>query len=293
MSAEVKEMAVSSSCNVDNVGSIPLQEKELDECRRQVKELEAENYINEQTIRKLQDQSEVIRQIVILTTTYRVIAVTNRETSNLCPRVSYLPVPWLGTLSNPYRLIPPVDSRHERWPRLREVFAYFVSQRELKCGKTIIWPGLFASESCLSLDFDSSFFSSQDVQKTGREAMKRYLNTVSLHSKETRWHLHLHSVAMVTHASITCTMLSIDLEPVLLSKNKNKRIQVIICSRYARMWNWALPSHQKIIYQGYLGLLEGNSHLPKWTKYGIFMIGLWKQLCSCCFSKLTCLPFVV
>ena len=114
LNSEVKEMAVSSSCNVDNVGSIPLQEKELDECRRQVKELEAENYINEQTIRKLQDQSEVIRQIVILTTTYRVIAVTNRETSNLCPRVSYLPVPWLGTLSNPYRLIPPVDSRHER-----------------------------------------------------------------------------------------------------------------------------------------------------------------------------------
>lgn len=37
---------------------LTIAEKELDECRRRVEELEAENYINEQTIRKLQDQSE-------------------------------------------------------------------------------------------------------------------------------------------------------------------------------------------------------------------------------------------
>ena len=107
-------MTASSSCNVDNAASIPLQEKELDECRRRVKELESENYINEQTIRKLQDQSEVIRQIVILTTACRIIAVTTRKPLTFAPRVSYFPVPWLGTLPNSYRLIPPVDSRHER-----------------------------------------------------------------------------------------------------------------------------------------------------------------------------------
>ena len=60
LNSEVKEMAASSSSNVDNAASIPSQEKELDECRKRVKELESENYINEQTIRKLQDQSEVI-----------------------------------------------------------------------------------------------------------------------------------------------------------------------------------------------------------------------------------------
>ena len=53
-------MAASSSSNVHNAASIPSQEKELDECRKRVKELESENYINEQTIRTLQDQSEVI-----------------------------------------------------------------------------------------------------------------------------------------------------------------------------------------------------------------------------------------
>ena len=84
-------MAASSSCNVDNAASIPLQEKELDECRRRVEELEAENYINEQTIRKLQDQSEVIRQIVILTTAYHVIAVTTGKPLTFAP--GYLPVP--------------------------------------------------------------------------------------------------------------------------------------------------------------------------------------------------------
>ena len=91
LNSEVKEMAASSSCNVDNAASIPLQEKELDECRRRVKELEAENYINEQTIRKLQDQSEVIRQIVILTTAYHVIAVTTGKPLTFAP--GYLPVP--------------------------------------------------------------------------------------------------------------------------------------------------------------------------------------------------------
>ena len=84
-------MTASSSCNVDNAASIPLQEKELDECRRRVTELEAENYINEQTIRKLQDQSEVIRQIVILTTTYHIIAVTTGKALTFAP--GYLPVP--------------------------------------------------------------------------------------------------------------------------------------------------------------------------------------------------------
>lgn len=91
LNSEVKEMTASSSCNVDNAASIPLQEKELDECRRRVKELEAENYINEQTIRKLQDQSEVIRQIVILTTAYHVIAVTTGKPLTFAP--GYLPVP--------------------------------------------------------------------------------------------------------------------------------------------------------------------------------------------------------
>ena len=98
---EVKEMAASSSCNVDNAVPIPLQEKELDECRRRVKELEAENYINEQTIRKLQDQSEVIRQIVVLTTTYHVIALTTGKPLTFAPGYLIFPSPgWEPSLAS-------------------------------------------------------------------------------------------------------------------------------------------------------------------------------------------------
>lgn len=58
-----------------------------------MKELEAENYFNEQTIRKLKDQSEVIRQIVILTTAYRVIAVTTGKPLTFVPGYLIFPSP--------------------------------------------------------------------------------------------------------------------------------------------------------------------------------------------------------